>query len=112
MVTVTFSRDSRTRLFSVFGAGHVELPESSSDEYSLVCAAVSCILQATRLGLESYAKVDLAVEQFKGDLRMAVPEDRRDDAAVKAILGTAELSIEQLSRQYPQHVTVERHTHT
>ncbi|MDQ6930743.1 MAG: ribosomal-processing cysteine protease Prp [Candidatus Eremiobacteraeota bacterium] len=109
---MTFSRDSRSRLFSVFGGGHVELPEASSDEYSLVCAAVSSILQATRLGLEEYAKVPLEIEQRKGDLRMSVPEDRRDDAAVQAILGTAELSIEQLSKQYPQHVALERHAHT
>jgi len=108
MLTVTFNRDSRNRLSSIFASGHVEIEETSSDEYSLVCAAVSAILQAARLGLEAYAKVDVGARQSSGDLRMRLPEGARDDDAVKAIVATAELSVEQIARQYPAHVVVTR----
>jgi uncharacterized protein YsxB (DUF464 family) len=107
MLNVTFRRDSRNRLSSVFASGHVEIDESSSDEYSLVCAAVSAILQAARLGLEAHVKLPLDVTQRSGDLSMRWPHSSRDDERVAAIMETARLATEQIARQYPQHVRVE-----
>ena len=107
-LVVTFFEDSRNRLSSFVGSGHVAIPETSSDEYSLVCAAVSAILQAARLGLESVAHVDLQIHQERGDMRVGVPADRRDDPVVQAILATAALSTQQIASQYPQHVRFER----
>jgi uncharacterized protein YsxB (DUF464 family) len=103
---VIFRRDSRDRLSSVFASGHVEIPETSSDEYSLVCAAVSGILQAARLGLEAYVKVPLDVRQQSGDLAMRWPQRAREDERVAAIVETARLAVEQIAAQYPQHVRV------
>jgi uncharacterized protein YsxB (DUF464 family) len=108
MLNVTFQRDSRDRLSSVFAEGHVEIPESSSDEYSLVCAGVSAVLQAARLGLEAYAGIPLAAQQHKGELRLQWPERSRDDAALKAIVTTAELAVEAIAKEYPQHILVRR----
>ena len=105
---VTFFEDSRKRLSSFIGSGHVEIAESSSDEYSLVCAAVSAILQAARLGLEDVEHVELDVHQERGDMRVAIPEDRRDDPGVRAILEAAARAVEQIASQYPQHVTCKR----
>ncbi|GAC1653193.1 MAG: hypothetical protein NVS9B12_03070 [Vulcanimicrobiaceae bacterium] len=105
MVEVIFYRDSRKRLFSLIGTGHVEVPQTTGGEYSLVCAAVSAVLQAARKGLEEYAGVPLEALQGKGDLRIRVPESRRDDEAVRAILRTAELAVGQIAKQYPQHVS-------
>lgn len=107
MLHVVFFKDSSNELSSVFAQGHVEIPETSTDEYSLVCAAVSAILQAARAGLEGYAGIDLRVQQEKGDLRFEVPEGRRGSEAVKAILATAELAVSQIARQYPEHVSCE-----
>lgn len=107
MLRVTFYRDSLHRLSSVISSGHVEIAETSSDEYSLVCAAVSAILQAARLGLQAHANVALDVEQRTGFLRIRWPESSREDAAVRAIVATAELAVEQISRQYPQHLSIE-----
>lgn len=104
MLHVTFSKDSRQRLSSVFARGHAGWADDGQD---IVCAAVSAILQAARLGLEAHAQVPLRVMQQKGDLRLEVPEDRRDDPAVAAILSTAHLSVEQIARQYPEHVACE-----
>lgn len=109
MVHIVFSKDSRQRLSSVFAQGHAGWADDGED---IVCAAVSAILQAARLGLEAYAQVPLKVAQQKGDLRFEVPEDRRDDAGVAAILATAHLSVEQIARQYPDHVTCETRAHT
>ena len=106
MLDVVFRRDSRSRLSSVFASGHVEIAESSSDEYSLVCAAVSAILQAARLGLEAYVKVPLDVTQQRGELSMRWPKPAREDERVLAILETARLAVEQIASQYPQHVSV------
>ena len=101
MLTVTFVQDSRQRLSSIFASGHAEWADEGSD---IVCAGVSAILQAARLGLTEHAKVDLHAEQAKGILTLRVPEDRRDDPAVRAILATAQLSVEQIAAQYPTHV--------
>ena len=111
MVTVIFYRDGRKRLSRFFASGHVEIPEGSADEYSLVCAAVSAVLQAARAGLEEYAKIETGAKQYSGHLDMTIPEARRDEAAVRAIVATAEIAIEQIARQYPQHVRVEREPH-
>lgn len=104
MLDVIFRRDSRERLSSVFCSGHVEIAETSSDEYSLVCAAVSAILQAARLGLEAHVKIPLDVSQRKGELAMRWPQRAREDERVLAILETARLAIEQIAAQYPAHV--------
>lgn len=104
MLEVVFRRDSRKRLSSVFASGHVEIAESSSDEYSLVCAAVSAILQAARLGLEAHVKVPLDVSQQRGELSMRLPQSARGDERAAAILETARLAVGQIASQYPQHV--------
>lgn len=112
MVEVTFYRDGRERLSRFFASGHVEIPQSSSDEFSLVCAAVSAVLQAARAGLEEHAKIDTGAQMRKGHLDVRIPENMRDDAAVAAIVHTAQIAIEQIARQYPQHVHVTRTAQT
>jgi len=107
---VVFRRDSRNRLSSVFSSGHVEIRETSSDEYSLVCAAVSAILQAARLGLEGHVKIPVEAAQQRGELSMRWPRNAREDERVAAILETARLSVEQIASQYPQHVSVRQET--
>lgn len=106
MLDVIFRRDSRKRLSSVFASGHVEIPETTADEYSLVCAAVSAILQAARLGLEAHVKIPLEVSQQPGELAMRWPAGARDDDRVAAIVETARLAVGQIASQYPQHVRV------
>ena len=106
MLEVIFRRDSLDRLSSVFATGHVEIPATTSDEFSLVCAAVSAILQAARLGLEAHVKLPLDVSQRSGDLAMRWPHRSREDERVGAIMETARLALEQIARQYPQHVRV------
>lgn len=101
MVTVTFYEDSLHRLSSFAASGHADFGEHGDD---IVCAAVSALLQAARLGLEEHARVPLEVEQEAGTMRLTIPERHRDDAAVRAILATAELSVRQIASQYPQHV--------
>lgn len=109
MVHIVFTEDSRQRLSSVFAQGHAGWADDGQD---IVCAAVSAILQAARLGLEAHSQVPLKVAQQKGDLRFEVPAGRRDDPGVAAILATAHLSVEQIARQYPDHVTCETRAQT
>lgn len=103
MLDVTFRKDSRNRLSSVFADGHADTAVHGED---IVCAAVSAILQAARLGLEEHAGIALQVEQRPGRLDMRWPEERRDDAAVVAIVATAELAVAQIAGQYPEHVRI------
>jgi uncharacterized protein YsxB (DUF464 family) len=72
----------------------------------VICAAASAILQAVRLGLEHYAGV--AIDAKRRPFRLRWPKARRDDEAVRAIVATAELSVEQLARQYPEYLTILR----
>ena len=102
MLSVIFYRDSRNRLSSVFARGHAGWADAGDD---IVCAAASAILQAAQLGLADHAKTKLEVGQRAGELRLRWPEADRDDAAVAAIVRTAELAIESLAKQYPEHVT-------
>ncbi len=101
MLEVTFTRDSQERLSSVFANGHAGWADAGDD---IVCAAVSAILQAARLGLEEYAKIPLDVDQHSGNLRMQWPQSERVREDVAAIVSTAELSVKQIAAQYPEHV--------
>lgn len=105
MLTVTFYEDSHHRLSSFVATGHADAAAHGED---VVCAAVSALLQGARLGLEAYAHVPLEIHQEPGDMRIGVSGNHRDDEAVRAILATALLSVEQISKQYPQHVRFNR----
>jgi len=103
VVTVTFRRDSRNRLSSVFAEGHAGWADPGED---VVCAAASAILQAAWLGLAEHARVDVDGERTGGRLAMRWPEAARDRDDVRAIVATAELSIAQIARQFPKNVAV------
>ncbi|MGB8520315.1 MAG: ribosomal-processing cysteine protease Prp [Candidatus Tumulicola sp.] len=100
MLEVVFHRDSRNRLSSIFARGHAGF----ADADDVVCAAVSAILQAARLGLEEYARVALETRQRRGDFFIRWPEQARDDERVRTIAATAELAVAQIAQQYPEHV--------
>jgi len=105
MLDVTFYRDGRKRPSSIVALGHARSGTFGKD---VVCSAVSAILLAARLGLEEYAGVDLQVTQRSGELRLHWPPAVRDDAAVRAIAATAELSVRRIARDHPAHVRVHR----
>ncbi len=103
MLEVVFYRDGSNRPSSIVARGHVDSAEHGKD---IVCAAVSAILQAARLGLERHARVELEADQQPGTLRLRWPERVRDREDVRAIVETAALSVEQIAHQFPGHVTV------
>jgi uncharacterized protein YsxB (DUF464 family) len=101
VLDVVFYRDGRDRLSSIFARGHAEFAVDADD---VVCAAVSAILQAARLGLEDYVGLALEVQQRSGEFRIAWAAEHRDDERVRAIAATAEMAVAQIARQYPEHV--------
>jgi len=105
VLEVTFYRDAEDRLSAVFARGHADFDEYGQD---IVCAAVSAILQALRVGLEMYAGISLDAFQEPGELHLRWPESARDDAALRAIVTTAELSVERIAEQYPEQVRLTR----
>ena len=107
MLEVTFYRDPQGRPAGLAALGHVDLDVHGKD---VVCAAVSGILQAARLGLDRYANAVSRVEQQSGTLDLEVREDRKDLESVRAIVATAELAVEQIARQYPKQVRLKRVT--
>ena len=107
MVTVTLHEDSRGRLSSIAAEGHAGWADAGDD---VVCAAVSAILQAAWLGLTDHAGVTVAGERNRGRLAMRWPAEVRERADVAAIAATAALSIEQIARQFPEHVRAIRST--
>jgi uncharacterized protein len=107
VVEVVVRRDSRQRLSSLFARGHTGWADAGED---VICAAVSAILQAAWLGLERVAKVAVAARKAEGELSLGWPEAARDDRALEAIVATAELAVEQIAAQYPEHVRLSRET--
>ena len=105
MLEVTFYRDAANRPAGFSARGHVELADHGQD---IVCAAVSGILQAARLGLEQHADAVAKAQQKPGELQLELREDRRNLESVGAIVATAELAVEQIARQYPEHVRLKR----
>ncbi|MBV9333988.1 MAG: ribosomal-processing cysteine protease Prp [Candidatus Eremiobacteraeota bacterium] len=105
MLEVTFYRDAASRPSGFCARGHVELAEHGQD---IVCAAISGILQAARLGLEQYADAVRRVHQESGELELELREERREAESVSAIVAAAELAVEQVARQYPEHVRLKR----
>lgn len=103
MVEVRIRRDSRGRLSSFFASGHAGWADSGED---IVCAAVSTLLQACWLGLSEVAGIEVAGARADGRLELAWAESARDDAAARAIVATAALSVERIATQYPEHVRV------
>ncbi len=105
MVTVSFRRDSLHRLSSVFADGHAGWADAGDD---IVCAATSAILQAALLGLTGVAKIAVVSERTPGRLAIRWNASERDRDDVRAIVETAELSIESIARDFPAHVRFER----
>ena len=103
MIDVKFTRDSRGRLSSVFATGHAEFGAFPND---VVCAAVSAILQAAYAGLQDVAHLRFDGTRVSGELSIPIPEEARERQDVSAIVATAALSLDQLARQYPDHVRV------
>ena len=107
MLRVTFYEDSRHRLSAFVAEGHTEFAAHGED---IVCAAISAILQAARLGLEQHAAAKLAVRQQSGDMELTIAPEEREREDVRAILGTALLACSAIAGQYPDAVTVRRET--
>ncbi len=105
MLEVTFYRDGRDRFAGLCAQGHVDFAEYGQD---IVCAAVSAILQAARLGLEHFAGGDLTASQEPGSLDVVIDESRRDVESIQAIVTTAELAVTQVVRRFPEHVSLRR----
>lgn len=101
MLTVTFYRDDRGRLCGFAGQGHADFAEYGQD---IVCAAVSAVLQAARLGLELHCDRRPDVHMTPGELQLRFSEAEREDPAVRAIVTTAEASIAQIARRFPKNV--------
>lgn len=105
MLEVTFYRDDHDRFAGLSAYGHTGFAELGQD---IVCAAVSGILQAARLGLEHYAGGDLTAFQEEGELDVIIDESRRDVESIQAILTTAELALAQVAHRFPEHVSLAR----
>ena len=100
-------RDGQGRFAGFAARGHADFAEFGQD---IVCAAVSAILQAARLGLEHYAAGEIEATQEPGSMRLLVSEGRRDDESIAAIGTTADLSVTQVARRFNDHVSVVHET--
>ena len=105
MLEVIFYRDERDRLAGIAARGHADFAVHGRD---IVCAAVSAVLQAARLGLEEHAGVELAARQTPGVLRLSWAEPARELESLRAIVTTAELAVAQIARRFPDHVRLRR----
>jgi uncharacterized protein YsxB (DUF464 family) len=107
LLEITIFRDGDGRFAGFAARGHADFAEYGQD---IVCAAVSAILQAARLGLEHYAAGEIEAEQEPGFMRLVVNEGRRDDEGIAAIGTTADLAITQVARRFSDHVSIVHQT--
>jgi uncharacterized protein len=105
VLEVRFYRDGRGRFAGLSASGHAEFAEYGED---IVCAAVSAILQAARLGVAEFSRGGVLVRQEAGELELTLPESERDRESLIAIVSAAELAVEQIARRYPAHVALVR----
>jgi len=105
MLEVIFYRDDRDRLGAVAAGGHANFGDYGED---IVCAAVSAVLQAARLGVSEFAPSGVVARQESGQFKIEVSAAARDRESVRAILATAELAVEQIAFRYPGHVRIVR----
>ena len=103
MLEVTFYRDDRDQPAGLRALGHTDFAEYGED---IVCAAVSAILQAARVGLTEYAQLDVQARQAAGELELAWREEDRHLESLRAIAATAQLAVGEIARRYPDHVRV------
>lgn len=104
-MAVTLYHDARNRVAALAANGHAGFAERGHD---IVCAGVSAILQAARLGLEEHAGVTLDVAQRPGSMTLRLPASVRESESVRAIVATAALAIEAIARRFPNHVQLLR----
>lgn len=105
MLEVIFYRDARDRLAGISARGHANFAPHGRD---VVCAAVSAVLQAARLGLEEHAGIELEARQTPGELSLCWPEQGREMESLRAIVATAELAVARIARRFPAHVRLRR----
>ena len=103
MLEVTFFRDGDSRFAGFAARGHADFSEYGQD---IVCAAVSAILQAARLGLEHYGGGEIQATQEPGSMRLLVGEGARDNESIAAIGTTADLAATQVARRFGAHVSI------
>jgi uncharacterized protein YsxB (DUF464 family) len=103
LLEVTFYRDGHHRFAGISAHGHVDFAEHGQD---IVCAAVSGILQAVRLGLEHYAGGALTAFQQSGEFDVTLDDGGRDLESIQAIITTAQLAVTQVARRFPEHVSM------
>jgi uncharacterized protein YsxB (DUF464 family) len=104
MLRVKFHRDAAGRLSGFSARGHADFAEHGQD---IVCAAVSAILQAARLGLELHCTIKPEAEQQAGELSLHLSEADRDREGPRAIVTTAAASVAEIARRFPKHVTLD-----
>lgn len=86
-------------------AGHTGYGEEGTD---IVCAAVSAIVGAAVIGIQSVAKVDPSVSSEEALLKCELPEGLQElqELQVETILRTMLLGVRSIQRQYPEHVSI------
>jgi uncharacterized protein len=96
---------SRDRMIEFRVRGHAGYADAGLD---IVCAAVSILVYNTINSCEKFAGVFLDVVDSGDEIICRVPEGKLPDGA-KILLQSLVFGIEQLTEQYPEHVTLKFH---
>lgn len=83
--------------------GHAGYGDRGTD---IVCAAVSALGQAILSGLETVAGLEPRVTMREGYLECLLPPGEEDGQAGQVLLGTLQLGLRQIEKEYPGRVEV------
>ena len=100
MITIQIVRDTQHKMIAFEIDGHAGYDEEGHD---IVCAAVSGITLTAALGLRDYAKAEGSYKNQKGHMSVRIT---RPDETTQAIMETMVLGLDQISRQYPEFVSI------
>ena len=102
MITVEISRDNDSRVYAVDCHGHAEM--AAADEYDLVCASVSAIVQTAYLGLKEHLHREVDFHRASGDFQILLRD--KADSLTDAIFETMALGVRNVALQYPDVIRI------
>jgi uncharacterized protein YsxB (DUF464 family) len=102
MITITIQEDQRHFICGFTSVGHAEYDEEG---YDIVCAGVSAVTQTALVGLLHFQEDAVVYEVKKGRLAVSLKVVSEKS---NVILETMVLGLEEMARQYPGYVVLNR----
>ena len=109
MLSITIFLDSKGDIASFEAQGHVNYKPHGED---VVCAGASSVILTAILGCTKVAHIPIGIEQEDGYIYFSLPTfiSKEDWEKAQWILKTMLAGLEEIQKQYPQGITINKIT--